>query len=57
MEMTQRELSTLQWARERLAHCERIAAEMTDDVERAGWLEDVEYWRDIVAILDARPEP
>jgi hypothetical protein len=44
-------LSVLDWARERLANCERIALVNTA-VDRAGWLEDAAYWRRIIAVLE-----
>lgn len=47
-------LSTLEWARERLANSERIADQKTG-ADRASWLEDVRYWRDIVRRLQAFP--
>lgn len=46
------ELTTLEWARERLANSRRIAREKTG-ADRDGWLEDVAYWRDIVEQLQA----
>jgi hypothetical protein len=44
-------MSALEWARERLANTTRIAAEKTG-ADRASWLEDEAYWRDVVAKLD-----
>jgi hypothetical protein len=49
-------LSTLDWARERLANTGRIAAEKTGD-DRASWLEDEAYWLDIVAQLEGWSVP
>ena len=43
-------LSVLDWAEERLANSQRIALGYSG-AERESWLEDVVYWREIVARL------
>ena len=43
-------LSVLDWAKERLANSERLADEKVG-ADREGWLEDVHYWKQIVAAL------
>lgn len=45
-------LTPLDWARERLANSERIAATKTGD-DRESWHEDEAYWRAIVIALTA----
>lgn len=45
-------LSVLEWAQERLDNSVRIAAGC-EPADRAGWLEDVAYWREIVLRLSA----
>lgn len=45
-------LTTLQWAQERLANTERIAATKVG-ADRDSWLEDMAYWMDIVSDLAA----
>jgi hypothetical protein len=47
-------LSVLEWSQERLANSERIA-DLKSGADREGWLEDVSYWRAIVALLSAEP--
>lgn len=47
-------LSTLEWARERWANSARIAGTKTG-ADRDSWLEDVKYWRAIVAALESAP--
>jgi hypothetical protein len=44
-------MTTLEWARERLANSERIAATKDGD-DRAGWLDDAGYWQQIVVALE-----
>jgi hypothetical protein len=44
----------LEWSQERLANSERIA-DLKSGADREGWLEDVSYWRAIVALLSAEP--
>jgi hypothetical protein len=43
-------VSVLQWATERYENTLNIAATKTGD-DRAGWLEDAAYWREIVRVL------
>lgn len=45
-----RQLSTLEWAQERLTQCLMFAARATGG-ERLGWLEDAAYWTEIVKRL------
>lgn len=47
------ELTTLQWAQERLANTERIAITLKSGAELDSWLEDMAYWMAIVADLTA----
>ena len=42
-----------QWAEERLANTLRIADLPNHAEDKAGWLEDAAFWREIVAALDA----
>jgi hypothetical protein len=44
-------LTTIEWARERLENCERLAAFRGHD--RKGWLEDAAYFRAVIADLEA----
>lgn len=44
-------LSVLEWARERMSHSMDIAAQKSG-ADRDGWLEDLAYWREIVARLE-----
>lgn len=48
--MTEQRLTLLEWAQERLANTQRIAATKHGD-ERSGWFEDAIYWADIVAAI------
>jgi uncharacterized coiled-coil DUF342 family protein len=54
-EHTAERLTTLQWAHERLANTERLAATKLG-ADRDGWLEDVGYWKEIISIITAAPE-
>ena len=54
-EHTAGRLTTFQWAQERLANTERLAATKWG-ADRDGWLEDVGHWKDIVSIITAAPE-
>lgn len=46
-------IDVLPWAEERLANSQRIALTKTGD-DHLGWLEDLAYWREIVARLKER---
>lgn len=46
-------IDTFVWAVQRLSNSTAIAAGKTGD-DRDGWLEDVAYWREIVAELKER---
>jgi hypothetical protein len=52
MAETTQGLSVLEWACERLANTQRIAAEKTGE-DRIGWLIDQVYWQQIVAALSS----
>lgn len=47
-------LTTLFWARERLANSKRIMGTKTG-TELRGWQEDAAYWEDIVSQMEALP--
>lgn len=47
-------LTTLLWAKERLANSKRIMG-MKTGTERRGWQEDTAYWEDIVSQLEGYP--
>jgi hypothetical protein len=45
-------LSLKDWLQERLDNCNRIAA-TRDGATRDGWFEDAEYFRRLIAVVDA----
>lgn len=49
--MPSEKLPLLEWVLERFENCGRIAREKDDPADRDSWLEDADYFRQILAIL------
>jgi hypothetical protein len=52
MEENEPALTTIDWVRERLANCERIAKTKAG-ADRDGWLEDADYFKQILTDLES----
>lgn len=50
------DLTVEEWVRERLDNCQRLAAQKTG-ADRDGWLEDAQYFSEILTRLDTSVFP
>jgi hypothetical protein len=49
--MDSKKLPLIEWVMERFENCCRIASEKEDPADRDAWMEDAEYFRQVLVVL------